>query len=115
MQTGFGKLRGGRTLDRWGAGGEDDAWWSVGTIVRGDRHGLARKVRHDPGLPHPNQRGSRANTNVGMRDRNRRECDREMVMSVAYESGRARCLAMEVNARELVDATLTASEQFPLP
>ena len=40
----------GRTLDRRGAGGEGDPWPSVGTSVRGDRHGLARKVKHDPGL-----------------------------------------------------------------
>ena len=84
------------TLDRWGACGEDDAWPSVGTRVRGDRHGLARKVRYDPGLPYLNQGGRRGNTNAGTRDVNRRECDREMVMSVAYESGRARYKAVWV-------------------
>ncbi len=84
------------TLDRWGACREDDAWPSVGASVRGDRDRLARKVRHDPGYEKPGQRGSRANTNAGTRDRNRRECDREMVMSVAYESGRARYMGMWV-------------------
>ena len=66
LANGIRKVCGGRTLNRWGAGGENDAWRSVGTCLRGDRYRLALKVRHDPGLPHPNQRGSRANTNAGI-------------------------------------------------
>ncbi len=81
------------TLGRWGACSKDDAWLSVGTSVSGDRHGLARKIRYDPSHDEPDQRGSRANTNAGM-SVNRRECDRGMVMSVAYENGRARNMAM---------------------
>ena len=81
-------------LDRWGACGEDDARLSAGTGVRGDRYGLAGRIRHDPGLPQLNQGGRRANTNAGTRDRNRLESGREMMRSVAHESARARRLAM---------------------
>ena len=59
LQTGFRKYAADETLDRWGAGGEDDAWPSDGTSVRGDRQGLGPKVRHDPGHGKPDQRGSR--------------------------------------------------------
>jgi len=94
LQTGFGTYASDGGLDRWGACGEDDARLLVGKSIRGDQHGLARRIGRDPGLPQLNQGGRRANTNAGMRDRNRFECGREMVMSVAYDSARAKCLAM---------------------
>ena len=89
-------------------------WWSVGTSIRGDRNGPARKVRHDPGLPDLNQCGSRADTTAGTCDRIVELADREMGMSVAYESVRARCMAIQVNERGFGDAMRTASDQHPL-
>ena len=112
LVNGFEKYAPDGTLDRWGACSEDDAWLSVGTSVRGDRHGLARKIRHDPDLPQLNQGGRRANTNAGMRNVNWRGCDREMVMSVAYESVRGRCMAISLT--RLGDATPKVSDQLPL-
>ena len=89
-------------LDRWAACGEDDAWWLVGTSIRSDQNGPARQVRHDPDHPDLNQRGSRANTNGGTRDRIVELRDREMAMSVAYENVGARCMAIQVHGRDEV-------------
>ena len=69
-----------------------------------------RTVKASPDL---NQRGSRANTHAGTRDRIVELRDREMAMSVAYESIRARCMAIQVNG--CVDAALGASHQQPRP
>ena len=79
------------TLGRRGACGEDDARRSVWTSIRNGRRGLARKLRHDPSFPNLEPRGSRANTNAGTHVPNRREL---MVMSIAYASVRARCMAL---------------------
>ena len=91
-------------LKRWGACGEENAWWWIGTRVRGDRHGTAGGVGHGRGVPHVIQRGRGMTTTAETLDRHRRDRDRRMVIRVADERRRAKPISRLTSGRMPVGA-----------
>ena len=78
-------------------------------------------IRHDPGHPHLNERGSRASTSTGTLDRSRRERDRGMVLSDVAERVRAGCIRhmapgrMPVGALSLMVCGLAVGRSLSCP